>query len=280
MKIQAGEININAEYLSEIKPEKEYLFLIHGFTGSAKDWLEPMLSGQSICEQLDDRFNKIAIDLIGHGKSDTTQIANHYSAESISSQIDAVITTFTQKKVILAGYSMGGRAALTFAVNNPGKLKGLILESSSAGIKKHSERKFRVDSDEKLVEFILQNDISAFLTKWMDQELFGTLKRFSNSKLEVLKKARLHNKPIALANTLRSFGLGVMPFLGDKLSDLNFPVLLLTGQLDSRFTRINAQLQKQFPKAKHIVVTNSGHNIHLEEPKRFVKSVNKFLETF
>ena len=280
MKIQAGEININAEYLSEIKPEKDYLFLIHGFTGSAKDWLEPMLSGQSICEQLDDRFNKIAIDLIGHGKSDTTQIVNHYSAESISSQIDAVITTFTQKKVIVAGYSMGGRAALTFAVNNPGKLKGLILESSSAGIKKHSERKFRVDSDEKLVEFILQNDINAFLTKWMDQELFGTLKRFANSKLEQLKKARLHNKPIALANTLRSFGLGVMPYLGDKLGDLNFPVLLLTGQLDSRFTRINAQLQKQFPKAKHIVITNSGHNIHLEEPKRFVKSVNKFLEGF
>ena len=280
MKIQAGEVNINAEYLTEIKPEKEYLFLIHGFTGSAKDWLEPPLSGHSICEQLDNGFNKITTDLIGHGKSDSPQIANHYSAESISAQIDAVITTFTQKKVILAGYSMGGRAALTFAVKQPEKVKGLILESSSAGIKKQSERKIRVDSDEKLAEFILQNDISVFLTKWMDQELFGTLKRFANSKLEELKKARLHNKPIALANTLRNFGLGVMPYLGDNLGNLNFPVLLLTGQLDSRFTRINAQLQTQFPKAKHVVVTNSGHNIHLEEPKRFVKSVNKFLEGF
>jgi 2-succinyl-6-hydroxy-2,4-cyclohexadiene-1-carboxylate synthase len=237
------------------------------------------LPGHSICEQLDDRFNKIAIDLIGHGKSDSPQSANQYSSDSISAQIDGVITTFTQKKVILAGYSMGGRAALTFAVNNPEKLKGLILESSSAGIKKHSERKIRVDSDEKQAEFILQNDINTFLTKWMDQELFGTLKRFSNSKLEVLKKARLHNNPIALTNTLRSFGLGVMPYLGDNLGNLNFPILLLTGQLDSRFTRINAHLQKQFPKAKHIVVTNSGHNIHLEEPKRFVKSVNKFLES-
>jgi 2-succinyl-6-hydroxy-2,4-cyclohexadiene-1-carboxylate synthase len=277
MKIQAGKININAEYLSEIKPEKEYLFLIHGFTGSAKDWLEPPLSGHSICEQLDDRFNKIAVDLIGHGKSESPQSANQYSSDSISAQIDGVITTFTQKKVILAGYSMGGRAALTFAVNNPGKLKGLILESSSAGIKKHSERKIRVDSDEKLAEFILQNDINTFLTKWMDQELFGTLKRFANSKLEELKKARLHNKPIALASTLRSFGLGVMPFLGDNLGNLNFPVLLLTGQLDSRFTRINAHLQKQFPNAKHSVIQNSGHNIHLEEPKKFINAINKFL---
>ena len=34
----------------------------------------------------------------------------------------------------LIGYSMGGRAALSYAVKYPEKLAGLILESTSAGI--------------------------------------------------------------------------------------------------------------------------------------------------
>ncbi|HEY7751693.1 MAG TPA: 2-succinyl-6-hydroxy-2,4-cyclohexadiene-1-carboxylate synthase [Ignavibacteriaceae bacterium] len=256
----------------------EYLFLIHGFTGSSNDWHAETVSGQSICSQLDERFNKISIDLIGHGKSDSPNDTQFYNSDSVAQQIHDVISSFTQKKVVVAGYSLGGRAALAFAVKFHEKLKGLILESASAGLKKQNEKKLRIESDEKLAEFILQNDTSTFLTKWMDQELFGTLKRFSNSRIEELKKSRLHNKPQALANSLRGFGLGVMPYFGDHLGELNFPVLLLSGQLDSKFTKLNVQMQKQFKNAKHSVIQNSGHNIHLEETKKYINAVNKFLK--
>jgi 2-succinyl-6-hydroxy-2,4-cyclohexadiene-1-carboxylate synthase len=271
MKITAGSVGINVEVLSKSESSKDFIFLIHGFMGSTSDW-------QNTAAGLDDQYNIIALDLAGHGKSDTPSDVKYYSADAITEQISESINSFSKHKVVVLGYSMGGRAALTFAVNNPDRVKGLILESASEGIKKQIEREQRIKDDEALIQFLNSNGLDAFLTKWMDQELFGTLRRFSNSKLEELKKTRLNNKPFALANSLRGFGLGSMPYLGDRLKQLKCPVLLLSGQLDSRFTKINAQLQKEFPNAKHSVIQNSGHNIHLEESKKFVNVVNKFLK--
>jgi 2-succinyl-6-hydroxy-2,4-cyclohexadiene-1-carboxylate synthase len=55
---------------------------------------------------------------------------------------------------------------------------------------------------------------------------------------------------------------------------------LITGDLDSKFTGINARLAKRFFKAKHKIVRNSGHNTHLEESKRFVEIVLNYLGQF
>ena len=41
---------------------------------------------------------------------------------------------------------------------------------------------------------------------------------------------------IGLANSLRGFGIGVMPYLGSELVKLKFPVYLITGGLDEKFT--------------------------------------------
>jgi 2-succinyl-6-hydroxy-2,4-cyclohexadiene-1-carboxylate synthase len=57
-------------------------------------------------------------------------------------------------------------------------------------------------------------------------------------------------------------------------------VLLISGDLDTKFTGINARLAKRFFKAKHKIVKNSGHNTHLEEPKRFIEIVLNYLGQF
>jgi 2-succinyl-6-hydroxy-2,4-cyclohexadiene-1-carboxylate synthase len=184
------------------------------------------------------------------------------------------------KEVVLCGYSMGGRLALQFAVANPGLVKGLILESASAGIKNEKERDARTKSDEETAAFIESNSIEDFLTMWMDQELFGTLRRFSNERLKNLKAERAKNSKAGLANSLRGFGTGVMPYIGQELSKLKMPVILITGGLDEKFTRINQNLMKSFPKAKHKIIPTAGHNTHLEEPKKFIETVNAFLSRF
>ena len=83
-----------------------------------------------------------------------------------------LIKKFTKEKIILAGYSMGGRAALSFAVKHPEMLKGLILESASAGIKEKSLRSERVNSDEQLARYIEAHSLEEFVDFWMNIDLF------------------------------------------------------------------------------------------------------------
>ena len=128
MEILSQNISLNVELFSEFDPVKDSLIFLNGFTGSANDW-------KKTAELIDDRFNKIAVDLIGHGKSDTPIKVDNYSASSINLQFMDIINHFTKGKVILLGYSMGGRAVLSFAINHKDKIKGMILESTSAGIK-------------------------------------------------------------------------------------------------------------------------------------------------
>jgi len=273
MLINSGTVSINTEVYRKYDPEKTTIIFIHGFTGSLKEW-------EKVLPLIDDKYNKISVDLLGHGKSSVPDDPQKYSSESINNYLFDVINNYTKDKVILFGYSMGGRASLSFAVAYPEKLKALVLESSSAGISKEAERNIRKENDAKLAELILNNPVEDFISKWMDQELFGTLKRFSNAKLDEMKKEKSKNSRMGLANTLRGFSTGEMPYFGNNLKTLMFPVLLLSGQLDSKFTKISSHLQNQFPKAKHSVIMCAGHNTHLEEPKYFMQSVNKFLKQF
>ena len=273
MKINYKNIHLNYELLSDFNPANKSIVFLHGFTGSANDWRNTAL-------KVDKRFNKIAIDLIGHGKSSSPSDINYYIIESINEQIEEILNQLNLKEVILCGYSMGGRVALGFAVNKPDLLKGLILESTSAGIKNNKDRETRKNNDDELAAFILNNLIEDFANKWLDQEIFGTIKRFSNEKIKSIREEKCKNSKIGLANSLRGFGTGMMPYLGSELIRLKFPVLLITGGLDDKFTQINQSLRKLFASAKHKIISTAGHNTHIEEPKKFVDALNGFLQKF
>jgi len=273
MIIQYESIKLNFEHLSEFEPSKKTILFLHGFTGSANDWKDTV-------QQIDKRFNKTALDLIGHGKSSSPSLVNYYMADSVVIQIEYLINHLRLKEVIVCGYSMGGRVALNFAIAKPTLVKGLILESSSAGIKNEKEREARRKSDEELASYIESNSTEDFAAMWLDQELFGTLRRFSNVRLKHIKEEKAKNLKIGLANSLRGFGNGVMPYIGSELAKLKTPIFLITGGLDDKFTQINQSLKKLSPTAKHKIISTAGHNTHLEEPKKFVEAVNGFLSRF
>jgi 2-succinyl-6-hydroxy-2,4-cyclohexadiene-1-carboxylate synthase len=246
--------------------------MLHGFTGSLDDWRE-------IHGSLNPNFNYIGIDLVGHGNSDSPVNVDKYSPQALSKQINDVLNNLSIEQVIILGYSMGGRAALNFAINHPNKIKGLILEGTTAGIQSEKIRNERIKIDEELADYIESHNIEEFVELWMSKEIFNTQRRFSNVKLKDIRKKKTLNSKIGLANSLRGFGTGRMGFFGNKLSHINCPVLLITGELDTKFTKINSVLKKKFPNAKHKIVENAGHNAHLEEPMKFVKVVNEFLSS-
>lgn len=273
MIIKYDSLSLNLEMPSEFDESKKSILFLHGFTGSAMDW-------NDVAQKIHKRFNKLALDLVGHGKSSSPASVNYYTDESLVNQIENVLNNLRLKEIILCGYSMGGRIALNFSIVKPEFVKGLIIESASAGFKNEKERIARKESDEELAAFIEKNSLEDFAARWLDQELFGTLRRFSNDKQKRLKEERAKNSKIGLANSLRGFGTGVMPYLGSELSKLKLPILLITGGLDDKFTRINQNLRKMVRSSKHKIISTAGHNTHLEEPKKFVEAVNGFLNRF
>jgi len=272
MKIISDSVNINFKYFNSFEGERNTILMLHGFTGSLDDWRE-------IHHSLNPNFNYIGIDLVGHGKSDSPVIVDRYSPQALSKQINDILVNLSIEQVIILGYSMGGRAALSYAINHPNKIIGLILESTTAGIESKTIRSERIKTDEELAHYIESNNIEEFVELWMSKEIFNTQRRFSNEKLKNIRKKKTLNSKIGLANSLRGFGTGRMGYFGSKLNQINCPVLLITGELDTRFTKINSVLKKKFKIIKHRIINNAGHNTHLEEPMKFVKLVNEFLSS-
>jgi 2-succinyl-6-hydroxy-2,4-cyclohexadiene-1-carboxylate synthase len=270
MFIRYSGTRLNIETIINNESSHDSVFFIHGFTGSAKDWMP-------IIPSLNKRFNYYLIDLVGHGKSDSPREISFYTLDSIVNQIKETLLSLNSKRTILAGYSLGGRIALNFALIHGHMLSGLILESCSPGISDNNLREERIQQDEKLSEFIENNPIEKFIDYWINIPLFNTQRRFSNEMLTRIREQKLQNNKTGLANSLRGSGTGIMKPLHDKLNEIPLSTLLITGELDLKFTDINTDMVKHISKAEHHIIKNAGHNTHLEEPHKFIEAVNKFL---
>lgn len=257
---------------TNFNPDKPTILFLHGFTGSSSDWTE-------IIPQIDSKFSIVVIDLIGHGKSDSPDDVSFYEIDSIIHQLKSAIEKLELNKIILCGYSMGGRVALSFASQYPQLINGLILESSTAGIKSEDERLTRIKNDEQLGEKLTQNGIEEFVDYWLNLPIFESQKNLPKQKLQEIRTNKLRNNPTELANSLLGFSAGKMPPLWEQLNNFSFPVLLLSGEFDKKYCELNKEMNKLLPNSQHIIVPGAGHNIHLEKPSEFVIFVNRFLRT-
>ena len=94
------------------------ILLVHGWTNDNTIWdlQTPVLA---------EKYQVIAVDLAGHGKSGNDRDA--WTMSAFGQDIAAVVEAAKLKDVILVGFSMGGPAVLEAAKLIPDQLSGLIL---------------------------------------------------------------------------------------------------------------------------------------------------------
>jgi 2-succinyl-6-hydroxy-2,4-cyclohexadiene-1-carboxylate synthase len=252
----------------KLKSDKIPVIFLHGFTGQSEDW-------QFIFDSLLSEYIPIAIDLIGHGKTSSPVNTRYYTTGAITRQLYRIINELGYKDVVLVGYSMGGRAAISYCVTYSQNILGAVFESSTAGIQNFDQRKERVEFDLLLSERIKIEGVEKFFDYWLSIPLFESLKDAAN--LDKLKNQRIENSVIGLSNILAGFSTGLMPDFWNRLKDFNFPVFLISGELDEKYTKLNSQMAQLIPGSKHEVIKKCGHNTHLENPELFTKLVNNFL---
>lgn len=258
-----------ANYFVDISGEGEPLLLLHGFTGDYTTWNEvaPYLPN---CQC-------VKVDLLGHGQTTSPVESSRYAMEEVARDLYELLQQLGYESVHVLGYSMGGRLALSFAMTYPNKVKSLILESSSPGLKTDEERSARRKVDENLASFILSEGIEAFVDYWENISLFETQKSLPKERRKQIRFQRLQNDPVGLANSLKGMGTGMQPSFWGRLHELSMPVLIICGELDVKFCRIGQQMMERLPSATLNVIPNVGHAVHVEHSQIFGKIVSEFI---
>lgn len=267
MRILVRDVHYNIERAGEGEP----LVLLHGLTGSSENWREHI----SFLERY---FSLVAIDFLGHGKSDAPRDALRYRMEWCVADLQEIFDELEIASAHLLGYSMGGRVALHFANAYPERVKTLILESASPGLKHSHERATRAARDAELAERIEREGLENFVEEWTNLPLFATQARLPETTRAALKQQRLQNNAQGLANSLRGLSVGVQASLWNVLPVIRIPTLLIAGQLDEKFSEIAAQMARAMPNAKLEIVADAGHAVHLEQPNIFDELVRDFVQ--
>lgn len=238
------------------------LLLLHGFTGSIATW-------DVVRVALEPRFSVIAVDLPGHGLSsapaDDARFALHHLAGDLVKLLDAMRVD----RAGVIGYSMGGRAALQFALSFPERVAALLLESATPGIDDARDRGARIDSDMALADMIERDGVESFVHFWERLPIWSTQTSLPHELREMVHAQRLANNPTGLANSLRGAGAGSRPSIATHLGSLAMPTLVVAGSMDPKFVELAGQMQKAIPEARARIVARAGHTVHLEQPAEF-----------
>lgn len=219
--------------------------LLHGFTQTGRCW-GPLATDLAADHEV------VTVDLPGHGGSSTIEA-------TVEDAVDLLADTGGPATYL--GYSMGGRFALRLALDRPDVVHRLVLIGASPGLADPGERAARRRSDEALAGRLEAIGVEAFVHEWLDLTLFAGIPAALRFEAE-----RCTNTAAGLVSSLHLAGTGAQEPLWDRLAELAVPTLLITGGDDTKFSAINAEMDRAVTSAEHCVVLDAGHTVHLERP--------------
>lgn len=243
------------------------VLLLHGFTGSARDW-EPFRP------TLERFVTLIAVDLLGHGGSAAPPVdAPRHAVERQAADLAALLRAEGATPAHVVGYSFGARVAIRLAADHPSVVRSLFLESPSAGIAARAERAGRAAADADLARLLETQGIEAFTDRWEALPLFATERALPTGARAAIRAARLANDPRGLAASLRGAGQGSMQPLHDALTSITAATTVLAGALDRAGLPRATAVAGAIPAARLVVVDDVGHAVHREAAARFQREL-------
>jgi pimeloyl-ACP methyl ester carboxylesterase len=243
------------------------LLLLHGFDSS-------LLEFRRLVPTLAPLAETWAVDLLGFGFSDRMVYANP-SPGSIKLHLHSFWQQLIARPVVLVGASMGGAAAIDFALTYPEAIAGLVLLDSAG---------FAVGpSLEKMMFPPLDSLATAFLGNgWVRRQISRQAYR---DKTLVTADAELcaclHLQCPGWKEALIAFTKsGGYNFLGDKIAQIACPTLVIWGEQDAILgTEDAAKFQQAIPGCQLVWISDCGHVPHLEKPQDTASAIDQFLQS-
>lgn len=251
---------------------REAVVALHGFTGNLSQWA-PFAAAAG------KEYRVVTIDLPGHGASDAPDSPAFYDMSRTIRALAEVLDYFEIPRVHWLGYSLGGRLAIGAAVTLPERTLSLTTVGASPGFASEVARTVRRENDESLAHKLETQGITDFVNDWESLPLWRSQARLSDEARADLRRQRLANDPVGLANSLRGIGAGSQPDFREELAALRVPALFVAGEEDEKYASIAREMGGLVPGSRVEIIPESGHAVHLERPEYFQRVVLDFLRS-
>ena len=237
------------------------IVLLHGFLENKEMW-------DFYIPEFAKRNRVIAIDLLGHGKSEC--LGYVHTMEDHADAVHAVLSELRIRKAIFVGHSMGGYVSLAFAELYPENIKGLVLLNSTARAD-NEERKINRDRAVKAVKQSFINFISLSIANLFSEKNRDRL----SSEIEKVKKAALKTPLQGIVASLEGMKIRVDREVTLHLTP--YPKLMVLGEKDPVLPYEETLEQLENTKVE-LITFPDGHMSHIENQIELLKVLLNFIK--
>lgn len=241
------------------------ILLMQRFRGTIHDW-DPLF-----IERLAKNRQTIRFDSAGVGRSGGDPAA---SIEGMAKVADAVLAGLGLAQADLLGWSLGGLVAQELALQNPGRVRRLVIAAAGPGAMPEAPA-----SDPSVIAIASKpvNIDEDFLTLFFsDSDAGRSAGRAHLARL----KAQKDTGPLVAMGAVQAQGMamGTWPGTRSRLKQLAMPVLVANGVHDVLMPAYGTYvIAREAPDAKALLYPNAGHAFLFQYADDFAAEVNRFL---
>lgn len=251
--------------------------VLHGGPGAGHAYLYPAFSS------LADEFRLLLYDQRGGGRSLVARPSKIGWRDHVA-DLEALRRHWKLEQLALIGYSWGGLLALLYASENPGQVEALALVAPAPGwggyhreFKDEFARRSGSEEVQRLraeleASGLEERDPQAYQRRRFDLSLAGYYYQPAAARDVPPFTVQLQAQQATWAS-LRGHGAE----LRRRLSGLSVPTIVLHGRYDPIPLRWAEELAAVLPRARLVVLEQSGHLPYLEEADRTLGEVRRFL---
>src|SRR5262245_35162855 len=233
--------------------------LVHGYPLDGAMW-------SGVARALSSRFRVLKPDLPGRGETPAD------SSGTIDGYADflAAILERLPEGAGLAGFSMGGYAALALAKRRAANLKALALVDTRASADDEAGRGKR---DEAIAT--VRSGGVAPIAEAMVPKLLSPESLSNRDLVERLRRIIARQKPATVEADLKA--MRDRPDSRDSLAQIAIPTLVLVGEADALTPPADSQaMAAAIPEAKLVTVPGAGHLTPMERPGAVAAALGEF----
>ena len=213
-----------------------------------------------------DKYRCIVWDERGHGKTAGETLAP-FSYYDSANDLDALLAFLGIDSAVLAGVSQGAFLGMRCALVHPERARALILIASQTGV----DDTATLEGYRKLVEGWIAANLPDEVAATVAHILFGPDWPGAaawKAKWRAMTAPNLR----ACLDTLAS-----RDDIGDKVSAIRVPTLVIHGDADTAIPLAKAQAMKASIPGAEMVVAEGGHSVNLTNPVPVNAAIEAFL---
>jgi len=240
------------------------VILLHGMLGSSDNWHPIVLT-------LAEKFHVFAVDQRNHGRSPHDDEMNY---PRMAADLDKFMILRGLASAVVIGHSMGGKTAMQFALEFPGRVEKLVVADMSP--------RAYAPAHDRIFAALLGLDLSTLRSRQQAEAALApdipdlALRRFLLKNLGRDAGGRFLWK-INLRSVVKNYRHLRAPI--ERPDPFTKPAMFIRG---GKSDYLNPQdeplIRELFPQAKIQTIPSARHWVHADQPEEFMRLVLSFLE--